>query len=166
MRERLEFAERATTLAVGPFYPIVIGVEEPVLLRVEAGKPQIGVKIAQSVRIVQTGSSKRQDRYTVSVARYVYALMTADGREILAFHWTPDAADPNQRRFPHLHVGAVNLDANGPIRPGTFHKMHIPTGPVSIEAIVRLAITEFNVLPLRSNWEQVLRRTESAQLDR
>lgn len=140
-----------------------IGVVEPVPLRTRADTPEIGVSIGQAVRCIQTGSPRRQDRYAIIVVEYFYALMTTEGHEILAFHWTPDTSDPNQRIFPHLHVGAINLDANSSIRPGTFHKMHIPTSHVTVESIIRLAITELDIRPLKPDWEQVLSRTERSR---
>mgnify|MGYP001271409931 FL=1 len=40
-------------------------------------------------------------------------------------------------------------------------KLHIPTGRVSIEAVIRMLITEFGVRPLREDWEKRLNETES-----
>jgi hypothetical protein len=160
-RERLMLANRTERISAGPGYPIEFSSDEPIPLRVEPGYPPIGFTIAQSVRIMPTGSPTRQERFIVSVVRYTYALTTVDGKEVLAFHWAPDL--PIHPAFPHLHVGAINLDPNSPIRPGTFHKMHIPTGHITVEAVIRLAITELNVRPLRPDWEQVLERTEQAR---
>jgi hypothetical protein len=163
MHERLALAELATLIEVGPIYPVNMGVDEPILLRANAGSRQVGMSVAIAVRIAQTGSQRRLERYEVVIVEYLYALTTDDSKEILAFHWTPETADPNQRTFPHLHVGAINLNANGPIRPGSFHKIHIPTSHVSVESVIRLAITELNARPLRPNWEQILTRTERSR---
>ena len=162
-QERLVATEPTRRIEAGPNYSLQIGVIEPIPLRVNSGLPHVRISIGQSVRCVQTGSPRRQERYAIVVVAYFYALTTADGNEILAFHWTPVVDDPNQHTFPHLHVGAINLNANGPIRPGTFHKMHIPTSHVPVEAVIRLAITELNVRPLRTDWEEVLRRTERSR---
>jgi hypothetical protein len=153
-------ADLTTKIEAGPIYPINVGAIEPILLRVNSGNPGVGISVGQSVECVQTGSPRRQERFEAIIVDYFYALSTSEGNEILAFHWTPEPPDPNQQTFPHLHVGAVNLDANSPIRPGTFHKMHIPTSHVTVEAIIRLAITELNVRPSRADWEEVLTRTE------
>jgi|GEM_PF-3584045 len=162
-QERLILADRSMRLMAGNVYPIDIGLDDPVPLRVEPGYPSIGITIAQSIRIEETGSPIRQARFAVNVIRYFYALTTAEGNEILAFHWSPQDSDPDKRPYPHLHVGAVNLDPNGIIRPGTFHKMHIPTGHISIEAVIRLAVTELSVRPFHPDWEQILERTEDAR---
>jgi hypothetical protein len=159
MHERLFLADRSVRLAAGPVYPIDIGMDEPVPLRVEPRHPQIGITVAQYVRIKATGSPVRQDRFEASDIGYFYALTTVDGNEILSFHWNSQTIDPDQRDFPHLHIGAINLDPGSLIRPGTFHKMHVPTGYITVEDVIRLAITELSVRPLRSDWEQVLERT-------
>jgi hypothetical protein len=75
----------------------------------------------------------------------------------LSFHWTPEAVEPNAVTFPHLHVGRALTADQAAIRLSDFHKAHIPTGHVSMVAVVRLAITEFGVTPLRPDWGRVLR---------
>ncbi|HEY7034197.1 MAG TPA: hypothetical protein VH482_22855 [Thermomicrobiales bacterium] len=71
------------------------------------------------------------------------------------------AADTGLVTFPHLHIGRAMTAGQSAIRPRDIHKAHIPTGYVSLPAVVRLAIAEFGVTPLRANWEEILRRAES-----
>jgi hypothetical protein len=33
------------------------------------------------------------------------------------------------------------------------HRAHIPTGIISLPAVIRLAISEFGVTPLRDDWQ-------------
>jgi hypothetical protein len=47
-------------------------------------------------------------------------------------------------------------------RPVDLTKLHIPTGRVSVEAVVRLAIEEFDVVPQRDDWEAVITASEDA----
>jgi hypothetical protein len=42
------------------------------------------------------------------------------------------------------------------VRPGEAHKIHVPTGEVSLVDVVRLAITELGVEPRREDWESIL----------
>lgn len=63
--------------------------------------------------------------------------------EILAFHWTPDAP-PGQRTHPHLHIGSA-VASGSVLRPRDFNKLHIPTGPLSFEAVLLFAIEELGV---------------------
>ena len=99
--------------------------------------------------------------YRAEVAGYFYQISTPDNRELLAFHRTPDGTDPNIVTFPHLHVGPANLGGQTTIRPRDLHKAHIPTGYVTVAAVVRLAIAEFGVAPLRPDWDRILRAAEA-----
>jgi len=80
---------------------------------------------------------------------YSYQLRERGGPEIILFHWHPFA---NQVPFPHLHMaggaGSVAIDA----------RRHIPGGWVSLHAVVRFAIVELGVRPLRPDWERILDR--------
>jgi hypothetical protein len=38
-------------------------------------------------------------------------------------------------------------------------RAHLSTGPVALEDILRLVITEFGVTPRRADWDTVLQRT-------
>jgi hypothetical protein len=44
----------------------------------------------------------------------------------------------------------------------TLHKLHLPTGRVSIEAVVRFLIEDLDVVPRRRDWSAVLDRHEEA----
>ena len=103
--------------------------------------------------------------YRAEVVGYFYQISTPDNRELLAFHWTPDATDPNTVTFAHLHIGPAIVGGQTTIRPRDLHKAHIPTGVISLAAVIRLAIAEFGVAPLRSDWDRVLRRVEDAERD-
>ena len=158
--EYVGIPERARIVNVGETYPVSIGLASPVVLRTRAGSPQIGLTVAQEIRVGDTGSARRSERFVVSVVKYYYALTTHDGTEIIGYHWTPETIDPNQKTFPHLHIGAINLSADAPVRPVTLARAHFPTGIVSVTSIVRLAIEEFDVQPLRRNWSTVLSRSD------
>lgn len=86
--------------------------------------------------------------WRVTSKGYWYQLHERGGSEIVAFHWHPDGRQ--QVPFPHLHVtgqgGSVKID----------QKQHVPTGRVSLEAVVRFAIDELQVRPLRADWERIL----------
>jgi len=88
------------------------------------------------------------------VLAYAFTLLGPAGAELLAWHWhpTPEYAAP---AFPHVHVSA-SLRIVGPggergLLP--LDKRHLPTGPVSLAAFVRMLIEEFGVEPLARDWE-------------
>lgn len=104
--------------------------------------------MAHNYALVQEGG-----QWTVHTRGYAYELQLADGREVVAYHYDP--REQSKVKYPHLHV----KDLTVPIPLG---KAHFPTGRVSIEAILRFAITELGVLPRLNRWETVLAETEQA----
>jgi hypothetical protein len=85
---------------------------------------------------------------TALTTEYSFQLRERTGPEIIAFHWHPN--QENQLRFPHLHIrsrtGSVDIS----------RRRHVPTGVVSLSSVVRFALVEHGVRPLRADWEQVL----------
>ncbi|MEA2585574.1 MAG: hypothetical protein QOF33_3659 [Thermomicrobiales bacterium] len=90
--------------------------------------------------------------------QYFYTFSTPEEREVLSFHWMPHARVNNAVTFPHLHIGPAITAGQTAIRPRDLHKAHIPTGYVSLPAVVRRAITELGVVPLRPDWHETLTR--------
>jgi hypothetical protein len=56
---------------------------------------------------------------------------------------------------PHLHVGADMPDLGV-----DFHGLHIPTGRVAFEEVVRLLIVDLGAQPRETDWETILRDSE------
>ncbi len=132
--------------------------------------PAIALRVRQFFLTEEVPESARRERYRVSITGYYYALVRADtradpgtdrGSELLAFHWHPESAEggPHVVTFPHLHIDSSVL------REQALAKMHIPTGRMAIEDILRLAIRDFKARPLDRGWEQRLQET-AAELER
>jgi len=86
---------------------------------------------------------------------YEYRLLDHFERELLVYHWHPESAGPD---FPHIHVSA-SLDAQVDAltrRELPLDKRHVATGWVELRDVERMLITEFDVRPLRPDWEQRL----------
>jgi len=96
--------------------------------------------------------------YRVVPVYYAYELLDREERELVAYHWHPAGISPVTD--PHLHLSGrlAPLDLGPGDAPIPFGEMHLPTGPVTLADVVRLAITEFAVTPRRSDWETVLRQ--------
>ena len=92
-------------------------------------------------------------RWAAAIAGYWYAILHADERELLAYHWHPRGVSAIV--WPHLHVSA-------PVAPLDLSRAHLPTGPVSLPAVLRCAIADLGVRPLRQGWAAVLADAESA----
>jgi len=90
--------------------------------------------------------------WTAAVVGYDYRIWHDGGADILVYHWHPTGRSPIA--FSHLHVGghAGLVDLS---------KAHLPTGLVSLVAVIRMTITEFGVEPLRDDWRAVLDRAET-----
>lgn len=104
------------------------------------------------------------DEYVTNVVLYTYRLLNIEEREILAFHWHPSGL--SDVTDPHLHLSSrLNpIDMGRNQDPLPLAGMHIPTGFVTLEDVVRLLITEFGVRPRHSDWDTVLRENRTLAL--
>lgn len=90
-----------------------------------------------------------------------YELLDPDERQVIAYHWHPGTPPA----FPHLHFGRQfahpDLPAAVGARAAALVRAHLPTrGRVSLATVLRLAITELGVEPIRPDWEAVLARAD------
>ena len=94
------------------------------------------------------------DGFRTHVDAYHYSLADESEREIVAYHWHPGGAAPE---FPHLHVlaGAGTLRADG-------RAAHFPTGEVPLAGFLLLAIRDFGVRPLRTDYEELLGASQAS----
>lgn len=126
---------------------------DPVPLR---GEMALAFRFAIYYRIVETDDAARGP-WKVSIAGYSYAVDDAKTRrEILAYHWHPEAR--GEFPHPHLHLTASLALPEGASR----YPRHLPTARIAAEDIVRCLIAEFGVLPLKPDWEDVLERSQRA----
>jgi hypothetical protein len=123
------------------------------------GNVPITMSLGLHIRILELDDTR--DPFAVATVKYYYKLATPNDEEILAFHWSPAAVGETAVRFPHLHVGPAVVSRSSEVRPRTFHKVHVPTGHVSIQSVIPLAITEFSVTSLRPNWQAILDDADS-----
>jgi len=86
--------------------------------------------------------------WTVRTIEYIYVFEGADGEEFLSYHWHPSVEGIP---YPHLHVERAGNDS-----PPLTRRTHVPTGRIAIEQVLRLAITQFGVQPLREDWAETL----------
>jgi hypothetical protein len=113
--------------------------------------------LAAETWIARRDASDAPTSGIVRIVGYRYVLFNQDRREVLSFHWHPAGLSPVVT--PHLHVGcrAGNTDLS---------KVHLPTGPITLVDVIRCAITEFGVQPLRADWRAVLDRAEQPLANR
>lgn len=126
---------------------------EPAALRAGGDAPRIRLGVKVQYRIVE---NQGPTPWKMRSAAYKYTVETDDGREVLAYHWHPDANSPVT--FAHAHLGSIVLKRDGVID----HKHHLPTGRVPLQQVIRLAIVHFEAKPLRGDWPDILDQTEAA----
>jgi hypothetical protein len=102
-------------------------------------------------QVVVDRSAEGTDGPPIRTTAYYYHLRERSGPEVILFHWHPF---PKQVPFPHLHLaggaGSVAIDA----------RRHVPTGLVPLAAVIRFAIEELGVRPLRGDWRKILDRID------
>jgi hypothetical protein len=103
-------------------------------------------------RYVVREAQGRRGPWSVSTVEWIYQVGDQSDEPIAEFHWHPESG---HIRWPHVH-------AHGARDSLTLHRLHLPTGRVSVEAVIRFLIEDLGVIPRRSDWEAVLERHEQA----
>jgi hypothetical protein len=105
-------------------------------------------------RFVVRQAVGQRARWTASTVEYVYEVSDQAGDLLAAWHWHPgDHREDHAAPWPHLH-------AYGERGALTLHKLHLPTGRVALEAVVRFLVNDLGVLPRRPDWRAALDRRE------
>jgi hypothetical protein len=106
------------------------------------------LRLRQQFHSVEDPDAAAAQRWHISTLAYDYRLSRAtDSAELLSWHWHPRTGVP----FPHLHVTAT----------GWNRRSHVPSGRVSVEAVLRLLLSELGVPPKREDWANVLDDSEA-----
>lgn len=121
--------------------------------------PRIFLVFRHHFRIIESSDSQNGS-WQANVAGYMYTLQDRDGREIVSYHWHPDQQSPVT--YSHLHIGVAAVGEGASVSRRDIPGIHFPTRFIAVQDIIRLAITQFDVHPLWSDWEQILRDTDSA----
>jgi hypothetical protein len=137
----------------------------PAVIRAERNQPDIMLRVRSEYLVSE--DQFPQSRYRAVFVSYNYQILDLSGREILGFHWHPTGV--SSVTYPHLHLTSrirpiETGDPSNPQRKPSqipLAEMHIPTGPVLFENVVRLLIEEFGVIPLRPDWDEILLRNEA-----
>lgn len=149
---RLTLIEREE-LKLDKAYTIALNSMDPIALQ---GEVRLSLRLGQTVRIVRTDLGDPRGPLRVSLIKYFYEVATPDRRAILSFHWTPEDIGEGIATFPHLHIGPALLTNQTVVRPKDLHKAHIPTGHISLEAVIHLLIADFHVTPRNPRWREIL----------
>jgi hypothetical protein len=101
------------------------------------------------------------DGFVLRTIKYRYAIHRDDTLQsdpIFRFEYESHMTQPEFAYCRnHLHLHRDFDEAVSGIRPS---ELHIPTGWVTIESVLRFLIAELGVKPLSSNWPNVLSESE------
>lgn len=119
------------------------------LSRTTGGEP-VWFVAGQTFEIVPDDRHSREFR--THTLGYVYTVAPVETleRELISWHYHPYAG----REDTHLHLG---LEASG---IGDLARMHIPSGRVAFEAVVRFLLEELLVQATREDWRDALTDAE------
>lgn len=129
------------------------------LLTLAGGSParlngaRLWLRVAESIQVA-TGDQAAPESWSPIVVGYAYVVETDTRGEVVAYHWHTET--PHTPHVPHVHIGPALIGTDGAVRRGDAHKIHFPTGIVSLASFINLAITEFGVEPRRSDWKAIL----------
>lgn len=132
------------TPATSP-HALILAAGEPVPLR---GPGALALSVGHHYVVVE----QAENAWHVLDAAYFYALERAGGGELVAYHWHPRGS--SSVTAPHVHVRA-DVKVGQRLLP----KLHLPTGVIRLQDLLRLAIVELDVEPLRDDWELILNQT-------
>ncbi len=115
--------------------------------------------IGQVLRVAQ----QRDGSWKLRTVQYRYRIQGSAGLEdedCLRWEYVSREVRDTAHCRHHLHLqGEYTL---GPRRTIPLAKVHIPTGWVTVEEIIRFLITELDVRPKEQGWEKLLRESEEA----
>lgn len=95
----------------------------------------------------------------IEVVGYNYTIEHPNEGELMSFQWHPGGHAKIE--FPHVHIGPAMSRRDSVVRAGEAHKIHVPTGQVSLAEVLWLAITDLEVAPRRDDWQAILSRVRS-----
>lgn len=145
-------------------YAVAFGhTAEPVPLPAKAGGASgLLLDLRHQYAIVHDALADPAVSWRVSTRAYEYRLLDSGFTELLVYHWQPNSIAGGPK-YPHLHVSAALSvqTAFATRQPFPLDSRHLPTGRVSLEAIIRLLIAEFGVAYRHRDWVTRLNRTET-----
>jgi hypothetical protein len=129
-------------------------------------KGENGVRLiaGQTIHIDDLRSAHASQRFRFRTLAYTYGFTLAHSereQELLTFHRRHEGGHVDLFPGGHVHIGPALLANPTAIRPGNFHKAHVPTGHLPFAAVVRFAIVELGVAPHARDWCAILRRSEA-----
>lgn len=117
------------------------------------------------LHIAQTLEAERDGkRYRLRTRAYWYRLHSAPdvkGRALLRWEYDSDKTDVRRPHPPRNHMHAAATIGSGQANPLDLNRLHLPTGWVLLESVIRFLITDLGVAPVCGDeWPSVLAEGE------
>jgi hypothetical protein len=128
-------------------HALTLGDGGPVTL---GGSSRLQISLSQRYRVIE--APEASGPWKVTTAGYFYAIADAEEREIVSFHWHPEGE--SYMVTPHIHLGP-----GAEVGHRSLADAHLPSGRVSIEQVLRLAVA-LGAEPLLEDWERELDRSQ------
>jgi hypothetical protein len=137
---------------------VLVTSERPMTLERQRGLSEISFTAVQEFKVVE--DEVHEGEWKVQTLSYAYGvkvqskkLKEGDSDDVLIWHWHPYISEHPK---PHVHPPITHrlLGLELP-------KLHVPTGRVSFEDVVRFLIDELRVVPVRKDWSEVVDTTEA-----
>lgn len=115
----------------------------------------------QQFAFISSNAVNPTPEWRVSTLAYEYRLLDSRERELLVYHWHPQSEQAGPIE-PHLHVSAavtVHLDAVTS-QQVSIHRKHLPTNQITLQAVVRMLISDFDIQPRFPEWSERLEQSE------
>jgi hypothetical protein len=125
----------------------LVASDAPIHLRCSNGLGDLFLTPTQLFKIIP--DTRFSGEYKARTLAYIYSVQVdskdAENAELIAWHWhpltTPDRVEP------HMHVQAT---------PPLGLKVHMPSGRVSFEQVVRFLVDDLHIEPRRKDWRTVI----------
>lgn len=145
------FSASAHLSHIGP-YEVTGGPFALVIDKFKLPGSTIYLSASMNYTIVHVKEDADRGPFKVKTTAYQYMLTYKDEQEIFAYQWHPDS----QIKFPHLHLGS-----SAKISSKTLNKLHLPTGRIALEQVLRLTVDELGVKPIKGKWDSILTEAQS-----
>jgi hypothetical protein len=114
-------------------------------------------------RLAGPSAGRAAEGWHTATAGYIYELLGGgDGAIFVAYHWHP--IEGVEVDHPHLHIGRQFAHRQLPPEVRSWAdrlvRSHLPTEPVVLPTVLRYAIVELGIEPLRGDWREVLDEAE------
>jgi hypothetical protein len=133
----------------------LVASEAPVRLQRSHGPSRLSPSPTQLFKIIP--DERYEGEYKAQTLAYIYTVHieagSSEDAEFVAWHWHPPTTPGRTEPHPHVH-------AEHRLSGLSMSRLHIPTGRVSFEQVVRFLVDDLEVVPPRHDWRDVIAESE------